>query len=213
LNQEYAMRAQPFLTPSTFLIALFGAGCGGDLGDVSLVEHAPQRVAEFSGDIFPGPCSIEWDFGLDGVIDYRKTYVYDQGGTLLFEEWDRHADGVIDSRRSYSYDAQGEIVSAHWDRDANGTVDTVADVDSEKMRTPIDEDELAAGTRTYAFDADGNIRLEEYDPEHDGVVNARAIYSYDQMGNLQTKEWDDQADGSVEWRGLYIYDCWRRIED
>jgi len=207
------MQAKKAVPLALSLIILCSTGCGESLDGVWLPgSPAPEHIAEFSGDIYPGPCSIEWDFGLDGTINYRKMYIYDQDGTLLFEEWDRHADGTVDSRRTYSYNADGELISAEWDRDANGTVDTVSDEEMDEAMNPVDEDAMASGTRDYAYDRAGNVRLEEYDPEGDGIINARAIYSYDDHGNLVIKEWDDGADGTVEWRGEYVYDCWNRTD-
>jgi hypothetical protein len=208
------MQAKNTLPLALSLVILFSTACGEPMGAVWLPgTPAPNTFVEFSGDIYPGPCSIEWDFGLDGTIDFRKMYTYDDDGTLLFEEWDRHADGTVDSRRSYSYSTDGELLSAEWDRNANGSVDTVSGEEMDEAMNPVDEGARASGTRDYAYDRAGNVRLEEYDPENDGIINARAIYSYDHHGNLLIKEWDDGADGTVEWRGHYVYECWTRIED
>lgn len=200
-------------TPKTLALSIWIltlTACGAPLEPAGgAAEQRPETPSRDSSETYPGPCSIEWDYGLDGSVDYRKMYTYAEDGQLLFEEWDRHADGTVDSRRRYAYDAAGELIAAEWDLDANGTIDSVNDAQTADATRYFDEEDAANGTRSYAYDREGKVRMEEYDPERDGVVNARAIYTYDASGNLVTKEWDAGADGTVEWRGRYVYDCWR----
>jgi hypothetical protein len=213
-TKETPMQATKTLELALSIWLLTLTACGAPLEPVwTPGEQQPATPSQYRGEIYPGPCSIEWDYGLDGSVDYRKTYIYAEDGQLLFEEWDRHADGTVDSRRRYAYDADGDLVAVEWDLDANGTIDslTIDSLSDEAVAEAtryIDEEAAANGTRRYAYDREGKVRMEEYDPENDGVVNARAIYSYDESGNLVTKEWDADADGTVEWRGRYVYDCW-----
>ena len=176
------------------LVALSAVGCG-------------EPEAPVGADVMAtSPCAVEWDYALDGTVNYRKTFVYDPQGVLVAEHWDQQADGVYERERFYQYGPDGVVVKERWDLDGDGEPDGeyVGDIDDFVSGPDAFN---AAERRQFAYDADGLLRLEELDQNGDGIVDARAIYTYDEHGRLLYKEWDGGADGTVEWRGRYVYDC------
>jgi hypothetical protein len=59
------------------------------------------------------------------------------------------------------------------------------------------------GTRTFTYDANGNILTESYDDNADGSPNSINTYTYDANGNMLTESYDSNADGSLNW--IYTY--------
>jgi serralysin len=59
--------------------------------------------------------------------------------------------------------------------------------------------------RTYTYDSNGNLTMEEYDYKADGTADKRNTYTYDSNGNLTMEEYDKDADGTVDERNTYTY--------
>lgn len=190
-----AGRRNLHLAMMTCVVALSVVGCGE--------AQAPDLEAV----IATQPCAIEWDYALDGTVNYRKTFIYDRHGVLVEEHWDQQADGVYERDRFYRYGPDGVVVVERWDLDGDGEPDGeyVGDLEGMAGGPGAFED---AENRRFAYDSEGRVRLEELDQNGDGIIDARAIYVYDDHDRLLYKEWDGGADGTVEWRGHYLYDCW-----
>ena len=174
---------------------------------VFLCTACDAPVVTDTGRVETAPCAVEWDYALDGSVNYRKTFDYGPEGRLVAERWDQRADGVYERERFYHYGADGVEIEERWDLDGDGEPDGafVGGLEGlESVPNGVGDETV----RWFAYDRDGRVRLEELDVDGDGLVDARAIYVYDRDDRLEYKEWDGGADGTVEWRGRYVYDCW-----
>jgi hypothetical protein len=126
------------------------------------------------------PVLIRYDWGRNGSIDQIVSFGYAADGRHTDVEYDDNGDGVFDWVESYDYDQFGREaghLSHHY------------------------------GTGQYyryttAYNADGNVAIEEVDADDDGTVDYRSQYSYVE-GKLTRVDYVEPTRGSTAY---YAYD-------
>jgi hypothetical protein len=187
-----------------------------DLG----ADAVPDARSTATYDARGKPTGVDLDNNVNGAIDGRRTYVYDDvDGRLLSEElalglegatptldlwthiydedavwvqtdFDAGADAVVDTITTYTYNDAGRLVSESLDSDANGTTDAQT---------------------TYNYDADGNVVTMRIDANADRISDMVWTYTYDDAGHLILAAYDADASGSTESISTYTNDELGRV--
>jgi hypothetical protein len=128
------------------------------------------------------PVLEEWDYGGDGVADFRRSWTV-EAGRVIEERTDADADGVTDESITYTYDALGNLTVEAEDADADGTPDL--------STTRVYADCLLESAES--IDADHNI--------------TRWTWLHDSEGRPVEERTDWDIDGNADQLSTWAYSC------
>lgn len=171
----------------------------GVLVQVALMASAAAACGDEPGP-YAGPCVVERDDGVDGVVDRRTTTTY-EGRLPVRVEFDDDGDGTIDGVWLYEY-ADG-VLRREVDGDApdgaNG-IEYLYDESGFLVQLGYDDDGDAQGDRghTYTNDATGNILIHELYDDYTAAPSWRDTHTYDAEGYLLRIDHDRGADDAVD---------------
>jgi hypothetical protein len=126
------------------------------------------------------------DIVINGDVNYRINYTYNDAGRVTQEDQDNNGDGTINYRKVFTYDANGNMTLEQIDSNADETFNYIV---------------------AYTYDANGNKTLQEYDTDGDSTVDLSYSYTYDADNNMTMQERDTNADSVVDLRYTYTYDA------
>jgi hypothetical protein len=172
--------------------------------------------------------------GSVGSVAGVTSYTYDEAGYLVLREYDSGADGTIDSWTEYVNDETGNIRDEKtYSEDGTVKYWTVQGYDGMGRLVLVEDHyypcgdmeyvftgDVVAVRETFAYDANGNLVLQEVDREYcdiaDGIVDERTEWTYDPDGRLLAENvdlaYDDDPpdpggpDGVFEVCTTYHYD-------
>lgn len=172
----------------------------------------PGTDADPGPKLFPGPCQINTDLGIDNTIDRRDTRTY-SGDALIRVEQDNNVDGKLDYIQTRMYDGEARLFLL--DEDTNG--DTVIDLHRrytygpggllEKIEFDAGNDNSFERVQTHVYDSGKRLVSLDDDTNLDGAPESRYLYKYNVADQLTRIERDDAPiDGVFAYREDRTYD-------
>lgn len=151
----------------------------------------------------------------DGPHPYsRVSNTFNAAGELVEVTRDIRVDGTIDTRTRYEYDDDGNRAIESYDAGGDGRFDSVTRFEYDDGRLERAERRTGPGRRieinyayAYQLDEDGNALVTDVDSLDDGSVDVRYLATYDAGGNRLTLARDDDADGQIERFSRFLYDA------
>ncbi len=164
--------------------------------------------------------TAEHDEGLNGEVDWNRSFAYDEEGRLGVQDeyhpvpHDHDYDGMPDApshvQGRHVYDEQACLILEEVDAEADGTVEShvIYECDDHGNHTLQEsyDDVLGymIGRKRWAYDEDGNMLTEQVDPS-DGSLSRTTVFTYNADGYLATEE-VTSPDGIYDSRIEYAYD-------
>ncbi len=179
------------LTSTTALVfaslSLLNAGCpdGGKGTDPDAGLDAGPKPPEFQA------CSGDIDNAIDGTLDDKWTFLYDDKAFPTKDELDRGRDGTVDEIDEWGFDAHGNFTSYVA---KNIAADGTAKVYYQQTEVYSDKDLLLERL----------IRMENQDGTPPYIRLNK--YSYDAAGKAVDFTTDKDADGTIDSKTTYVYD-------
>jgi hypothetical protein len=201
-----------------------GEGAGDDSGTEIGGDGGTGRPNELlAAGKYPGPCTVE---GLiDGTVEERCSYTYDDKGNMLVAEHDY--DGTVDYRATATHDEYGNLLTFESDEDADGTVefrlsyiytyDEYGNMLTWELDTTLDNGGMPSSClKFYYYYEPETVNAEPREgfniylpnsipsiPYH--LSDVSCTYTYDDDGNILTREFSTPERGRYN-LDTYTYD-------
>jgi hypothetical protein len=199
------MRMRLKLTSTTALafatLALFTTGCPDSGHEDPDAGPTPPEFQACSGDV---------DTAIDGTIDDKWTYFYDDNDFPTKDELDKSRDGTVDERDEWAFDAHGHVssyVAKNIAADGSATVyyeqhDVYDDrdllIEHRYRYENVDGDPPTIRLIKYSYDAKGKLVESTTDRDADGSIDAKTKYIYDGGEYYSRTENDSGLDGTID---------------
>jgi hypothetical protein len=195
--------------------------------------HVPYYAQIAVRDLLGHLLAMDYDDGIDGVVDDTTVYTYDAWGHVIRYESDYDNDGTIDATTEQTWvgDELVEVESwgngFHWWQGqtwTDGHVDMVSfdydfDLVLDAVQQWIYEDDEVVLRRTDTG-VDGSYELHEhltwvdglntelaYDFDGDGSIDFVSTFRYDADGRRTQQADDYQVDGVVDYTYDTVWSC------
>jgi serralysin len=232
LHTSRRMLKFPSLSALAFTtLTLFSTGCpdGEEPKPDAGNPDAGQPTGPDAGTPGPTPpefqaCSGDVDQAIDGDLDDKWTFFYDDKSFPTKDELDHGRDGTVDQRDEWSFDERGNLTGLVMNGLApDGTTATLiyeqADVWSAddlliESLVRFDQGEgsppFVRLTR-FKYDDDGKLIERTIDRDADGTINSRITYTFDANGRHLTSQTDSGLDGTINSSTAYVRDADGRL--